>query len=262
MEKGKFRGSPWLQGLTLAIPIILGYIPLGFAYGVLARNAGLSLTETVAMSVFLYAGSAQYIAVGMIATGIPPATIISTVFLVNLRHVLFSASLASHLRRWRPWLLGVIAGQITDETYAMALSYYANHQANSRLHFALNMGAHLSWILSSLAGGLVGGFWGDLSRYGFDFALAAMFIALLVMQIRPPSPKEAGGEAQVSTKGNREERLRILVAVVAFLVSLGTALVIKGNWNVLGGTMVAASLGVVAERWLAPKEGQEKCQEK
>ncbi|MBC7341367.1 MAG: AzlC family ABC transporter permease [Clostridia bacterium] len=259
MWAGTFRSNPWFEGLALAVPVALGYMPLGFAYGVLARNAGLNLTETVAMSIFVYAGSAQYIAVGMIAAGIPPSSIISTVFLVNLRHVLFSASLAPYLRRCPSWFLGVIAGQITDETYAVAFNYYANHQASPKLHLALNIGAHLSWVLSSLVGGLVGSFWSDPSRYGFDFALASMFIALLLMQIRPPSSEKTKVEASPSRNKSLQLHLRVVVAVVAFLVSLGIAVAVGGNWNILGGTVVAATLGVILQRWFT-KGGHKECQ--
>lgn len=251
MRVGRLGGSPWLQGLALAMPIALGYLPLGFAYGILARSAGLSLVETVAMSLFVYAGSAQYIAVGMIAAGIPPSSIISTVFLVNLRHVLFSASLAPYLRRCPPWFLAVIAGQITDETYAVAFNYYANHQTSPKLHLSLNVAAHLSWVLSSLFGGMAGSLCRDSSRYGLDFALVAMFIALLLMQIRPSSPETTKVETNPGRKKGVQLYLRIAVAVIAFLVSLGIAVTIGGNWNILGGTVVAATLGVIFQRWFS-----------
>ena len=81
------------RGMTKALPIALGYIPIGFAYGVLAQQAGLSTINTLLMSVIVYAGSSQLIAVGLFAATVPGLTIILTTFVVNLRHMLFSAAL-------------------------------------------------------------------------------------------------------------------------------------------------------------------------
>ena len=75
----------WLRGASRALPITLGYVPIGFAYGVLAEKAGLSAFNTLTMSIFVYAGSAQLIAVGLFDTNAAPLSIILTTFIVNLR---------------------------------------------------------------------------------------------------------------------------------------------------------------------------------
>ncbi|MDN5344473.1 MAG: hypothetical protein PWQ18_584 [Clostridia bacterium] len=137
------------QGVRAALPIVLGYLPLGFAYGVLAREAGFTLGETVLMSVLLYAGSGQFIAVSMFGSGVTAAAIIFTVFLVNLRHLLFSASFVPYLRRFRPGLLALLAAEITDETFAVAINHYADHDASLPYHFGLNLKPHSSWVLAS-----------------------------------------------------------------------------------------------------------------
>ncbi len=95
-ENNKVKSSrpqrPWLQGMVQAVPIVLGYIPVGFAYGVLAQKAGLSAFNTLLMSIIVYAGSAQLIAVGLVSSGLAPLSIIITTFIVNLRHMLMSAA--------------------------------------------------------------------------------------------------------------------------------------------------------------------------
>ncbi len=95
-------GRPaWVRGVARAMPIVMGYIPIGFAYGVLAQQAGLSLFNTLAMSALVYAGSAQLIAAGLFAAAAPALSIVATTFVVNLRHMLFSAALSPYLRGWR-----------------------------------------------------------------------------------------------------------------------------------------------------------------
>lgn len=221
----------FLQGMQAALPIVIGYLPLGFAYGVLARDAGLNLFETVLMSVLVYAGSGQFIAVSLLSSGVAAVAIIMTVFLVNLRHLLFSASFVPHLRRFSPAYLSLLAAQITDETFAVAINHYSNHQAQLPYHFGLNLTAHAAWITASLLGGLTGNLIGDPSRYGFNFALPAMFIILLVMQIK--------------------NKKTILVAVLAAAFSVTIAAIWPGNWNIIVATVIAATLGVILEPWIS-----------
>ena len=93
--------TSWLQGMVKALPIVFGYIPIGFAYGVLAQQAGLSTLNILLMSIIVYAGSSQFIAVGLFAAAVPGLTIILTTFVVNLRHMLFSAALSPYLKGWK-----------------------------------------------------------------------------------------------------------------------------------------------------------------
>jgi 4-azaleucine resistance transporter AzlC len=99
----------WADIISSAMPVVLGYLPIGFAYGVLAINAGLSTFQIVLMSIIVYAGSAQLIAVSLFAQSIQPLSIIATTFIVNLRHMLMSAALAPSLRDWKSYQVGVFS---------------------------------------------------------------------------------------------------------------------------------------------------------
>lgn len=238
-------------GMRRAVPIVLGYLPVGFAFGVLADKTGLSAIETVFMSLAVFAGSAQLIAVGMLAAAasISAATfsIILTTFVVNLRHLLMSASLAPYMRKWSKKMQALFAFQMTDETFAMhavhfqaqvaamtagdngcdaerraALREYAPDKAETT---GLNMTAQLGWVAGSALGALFGGLIGDVKPLGLDYALPAMFIALLVAQVRG--------------------RLHVIVAVAAGAVSVGLSLAGVGQWNVIIATVLAATLGTL-----------------
>jgi len=218
------------RGLKSAFPIVLGYLPLGFVYGVLAREAGLDLFTTVLMSVFVYAGSAQFIAISLLASGAAALSIIFTTFLVNLRHLLMSASLVPYLRRYHPSFLALLSAEITDETFAMAMAHYADHEPSLFYHFTLHLTSHLSWVLASFLGGLTGNLLGDPSRLGFNFALPAMFIILLILQLK--------------------NRKTLLVAGIAGALSVGIALLWPGNWNIILAACLAATIGVAVEPWI------------
>lgn len=220
----------WFNGVKQALPIVLGYIPVGFAYGVLAQKGGLSLFNTVAMSIIVFAGSAQLIGTGLFAAGASMPAIILTTFIVNLRHLLMSAALAPKLQQWKKWQLALFGYELTDETFALHSMRMAKAQPPIAESFGVNVTAQTSWVLGSLLGYLVGGQIADVRPVGLDYALPAMFIALLVPQIMKIP--------------------YLLMAVVAGLLS--TILFLSGfsQSHVIVATVVASTLGVVVEQWM------------
>jgi len=226
-------------GARAAVPVVLGYLSIGLAAGVVERAAGLSVLEVLLLATVLYAGSAQFVAASMIATASPTSAIVVAVFFVNLRHLLLSAALAPSLARLPTWANALIGAQLTDETFVVAWSRVANGgQLTGAWMAGLNLSAWSAWGIANVAGALLGGALGDTRALGFDFALAAMFAALAVLQL--------------SASGDAAERRRvraIAVAVVAAVLAVTAALALPGNWNVIFATITAATLGLVLERW-------------
>jgi 4-azaleucine resistance transporter AzlC len=219
-----------LAGVSRALPIVLGYVPIGLAYGVLAQKAGLSALNTLLMSLIVYAGSAQLIAVGLFARGAPPLSIVLTTFVVNLRHLLFSAAVAPFLKRWRKIDLAVFAYELTDETFAVHSAQFASEGVPGRAEVLVtNVTAQVSWVFGTALGILVGRVIADVKPLGLDYALPAMFIALLVLQIK--------------------KRVQIAVALLAGAVSVGLLLAGLDQWNVIVATVIVATVGVVLEQW-------------
>ena len=149
--------SQFKEGAKAALPIVFGYLPVGIAFGVLARKAGLSPIEAGSMSLFVYAGASQFIAVEMISKGVPWGTIVLTTFFINLRHLLMGASVAPHLRgqpgRWK----ALLAFGLTDESYALAISRYLAGDGSREFFLGANFGLYAGWNLSTLAGAVLGG---------------------------------------------------------------------------------------------------------
>jgi 4-azaleucine resistance transporter AzlC len=175
--------SFFLAGIRAELPIVLGVLPFGLIYGVLAVSAGMSPALSVASSVIVFAGSAQFIGAQLIDAGAPALVIWATTFIVNLRHVLYSAALApyaAHLpRRWQ-LLLGYL---LTDEAYVVTAVHYESEQGSSlenRHWFWLGAGLTLwvSWQLSTIMGVLFGTQVPE--RWSLDFTLALTFIGMVV----------------------------------------------------------------------------------
>ena len=223
----------YLAGVRDAGPVILGYTAIGLAFGVVARTAGITVCEVALMSLVLYAGSAQFVLVGLIAAGMPASAIVATIFLVNVRHVLYSAAVSPYLQHLKPWQNAFIGAELTDETFAVASARLGRGPAPERAgwFFGLNNASHLTWLVCTTAGAIAGSAITDIRALGFDFALGAMFAALLVLQI-----------------AGRQTRLPAVVAASAgALVALTGALVGPGSWAIIAATIIAATLGMVVE---------------
>jgi len=214
----------FIFGLKRALPITMGYIPVGFALGVMAADAGLNPLQMALMSLFVYAGSAQFIAVELLSRGVGPFPIIITTFLVNLRHFLFSASLSPHFRKIKQSLIPFISFFITDESFAVSITDAEERPLSHNYYLGLYLTAYLSWVLSTIIGATLGNLIPDTKALGFDFALPGMFLALLCMQLK-------------NTK-------LVMIALISGLLSIFFTYAIPGNWNVILATVIAAMIGV------------------
>jgi 4-azaleucine resistance transporter AzlC len=217
-----------LQGLSAAWPICLGYIPIGLAFGVLAQKAGLYPIEILLMSILVFAGSSQFIAVSMLSAGAGAVSIIITTFAVNLRHLLMSSSLAVFLGDATRRKLTLFAYGVTDESFAV------NHTRFSRKIWSLdqalvvNHTANIAWIVSSIIGGYSGRFI-HKGAFGIDYALTAMFICLLIFQFKA--------------------RLYVITAVIAGAVAVILSLILPGSSYIVLASIFAATLVLGMKKW-------------
>jgi 4-azaleucine resistance transporter AzlC len=227
-----FSGSV-LRGAAQALPIVLGYLPVGFAYGVLAANAGLSTWNALLMSSIVYAGSAQLIAIGLFAAQASAPSILAMTFIVNLRHLLMSAALAPYLGTWSRRMLLAFGCELTDETFGLHASRLSDpgldYAEDRTAIFVSNMTAHLAWICGGGLGLAASALIVDVRPIGLDYALPAMFLALLVAQCK--SWRHA------------------LVAVVCAALSLGLYASGVRQWCALLAAAAGACVGVGAELW-------------
>lgn len=182
-EKSDIKYKNFLEGIRLFLPIGAGYLPLGFACGIVCAEAGMSVMQIFIMSLLVYAGAGQYIAGGMIAAGASPLSIIITTFIVNSRHILYTSVLYPYISKWSFLKQSLFATQITDEVFAMHSSYMNKNNANTVTAFTLNIFSHSSWIISNTIGGISASLIPDSSKFGLDFTLYALFIALILPRL-------------------------------------------------------------------------------
>lgn len=225
----KSRLSSFGRGARLAIPITLGYVPVGFTFGVLAEKAGFSALEAGLTGLLVFAGSGQLIAINLILLGLSPLTIISTTFIVNARHMLMSAAMVPYLGRWSKLKQFLYAAQMTDETFALNIGRFGEQvtaggpgsQVDEAEAFGINLTSHFAWVLGGVLGALFGSLISDLKPYGLDFALAGMFIALLLPHLKIPR--------------------HLATTLVAGGLSIVLSLAGVAQWNVIIATVCAAT---------------------
>jgi 4-azaleucine resistance transporter AzlC len=173
--------SQFISGVRDELPILLGGWPFGMIYGVLALNAGLTPFEAQAMSAVVFAGSAQFIAVQLVHAGTPALVVVLTGFVVNLRHALYSASVAPFVRHLSPAWKGLLAYLLTDEAYAVTITHYRAEGELTHKHWYF-LGAGLAlwteWQISTALGIFLGA--QVPASWGLEFTLALTFIALVV----------------------------------------------------------------------------------
>lgn len=228
------REDSFLQGVKDCIPTLLGYLSIGFAAGVVGNTSGLSIIEITLMSLLIYAGSAQFIVSGMIASHGSPASIILTVFIVNLRHLLLSAALSPYFSRLSPVKTLLIGSLLTDETFGVAINKTTDKDyISEKWMHGLNITAYLNWIAATIAGAFLGQWITNPEKFGLDFALPAMFIGLLVIQL--------------VSRGKIAKDL--VVAISAVVLVLGTSFFLSGSMAIIVAIVIAATLGMVVEKW-------------
>ncbi len=216
------RAGEFWAGVRDEAPILLGVAPFGMVFGALALNAGLSTAAAQAMSSIVFAGSAQFIAAQLIGAGASAVVIVMVVAVVNLRHALYSASIAPHIRSLgRPWRL-LLSYLLTDEAYAVAITGYSRKGEGPLRHWYF-LGAGLAlwscWQVSTAVGIFLG------ARIPQDWPLAFMLPLTFVALVVPALADRAGAAA----------------AVVAALVGLAAA-----GLPYKTGLLVAALAGIAA----------------
>lgn len=219
------RRARFVRGLKLGIPIFLGYVPVGAAFGIVARDVGLTAAQAVVCSATALAGAGQFIALALMKSGAAAAAVLIATTVVNLRYVLFGAALSPYVSRVSLPGQAFLAFTLTDETFAVNVDDARRGTADAHSMAGVGAVAWSGWVLGTAAGAFAAGLIGNPSAWGVQFAMPAMFTALLVAQA--------------------EDSRHVAVGVVAALLALVLMLVLPGRWYVVAAPVLAAGLGAL-----------------
>jgi len=216
--------SEFLAGMRDTFPMVVGGAPFGIIFGALAVHAGLSPLGALSMSLLVFAGSAQFIAVGLIAQNVSPLFIVVTTFVVNVRHALYSATLAPYLRHVKARWLPLMGFTLTDETFVTVFKRFEEHGATPHsqwYYFGSSAFLYTEWQLSTLAGIVAGRSIPNPQSWGLDYAATVTFTGMIVSMLRNRSTGlaviAAGVVALIANP--LPNRLGLMLAAVAGLVA-------------------------------------------
>ena len=179
--------SEFISGIRDTFPLIVGAIPFGIIFGTLAESGGLSLFGALAFSAIVFAGSAQFIALGMVSSGVSWYVIVLTTFVVNLRHLLYSTTMQRYVRHLsQSWRIPMAFG-LTDETFAVAVRHFTKPHPITHKHWYFigsSLSMYLNWQLCTVIGLFFGKMFPEIEEWGLDFTMSATFIGIVVPYLK------------------------------------------------------------------------------
>ncbi len=209
----------------LTVPVLMGYLAIGIAFGLMLQSAGWGVGWAALMSLTIYAGSGQYLGVSLLAAGAPLAQVAFLTLMVNFRHLVYGLSMLEKFRGMG-WRKLYMIFSLTDETYALLSSAKAPEEVDEhRFFFAVALLDQSYWVLGSVIGSLLGSALG-FDTTGVDFAMTALFLVIAVGQWRAGGshvPALLGGAATLASLlivGAEDMLLPALGIIVAVLVLL------------------------------------------
>lgn len=227
--------ASFLQGVKDCIPTLLGYISIGLAFGIVGAASGLKLFEIALLTILVYAGSAQFIFCALLISGTPATAIIFTLFIVNLRHFLMSLTLAPNFTSYSLKRNIGFGTLLTDETFGVAITkIMQSTKISGKWMDGLNITAYLAWIASCITGAFLGQWVANPEKYGLDFALTAMFVVLLVLQL--------------ASVGKPKLAKNLLLIGLIVLCMYIFSYFMPSHLAVLLSTIIVATVGVVIDR--------------
>ena len=214
------RRSEFWAGLKATLPLVVGAIPFGIIFGAVAVNSGISAWATAGLSAFVFAGSSQFVATGLVASGAGLAIIVLTTFVVNLRHGLYSVTLAPFMKHLpQRWLL-LLGFTLTDETFLVVVDRYNQRDPSPYKHW-YHLGSavimYSNWQLCTWIGIVAGQALPNPAGWGLDFALVVTFIGMLVpgLRSRPAVACALAAGAAAIVCASLPNKLGLIVATLA-----------------------------------------------
>ncbi|MDO5147294.1 MAG: AzlC family ABC transporter permease [Eubacteriales bacterium] len=218
------RAAQYKNGVIAAIPVILGFVPVGIAYAIMARQAGFSVAQTCLMSLMVFAGASQMMAVGLYMQGASVITMILATFILNLRHLIMSTCVVNRMRNESTRVKLLAAFGVTDESFAI-FTTIEEKKASGWFFLGLITVTYTSWNVGTIIGAVASEFLPAIITASLGIALYAMFIGILMPNL---------------TNNWRLGLLVLLTAICNTILSQFMA----SSWALIISTLICAFAGV------------------
>lgn len=213
------------EAIKFSSPIMLGYIPVAMAFGLLCKGQDISMLDSTLFSFIFYSGAAQFMAVELLGAGVGMFSIVFSVFLLNLRLFIMSTSLGIHTEKINPKALPAIGFMLTDESFSVMS--FNRDKLDTKFALAVEFGPFLAWGLFTPIGYLIGQLMPKSVQTSLEVGLTAMFIALVV-----PSIKKSSNGLVVS-----------LIGVLTYTI-ISYLKFIPDGWDIILSILVSSFIGL------------------
>lgn len=217
------KTSEYLQGIKAGVPIILGIIPVGVAFAIMARQSGFSILETIMMSATVFAGASQMVSVNMYSQGADLLAIILATFVINLRHLIMSTCIMHKMKSDNVLMKALVSFGITDESFAI-FTNLESEEATIGFFMGLISVTYSTWVLSTVLGAISVKLLPAIIANSLGISLYAMFIALLIPNVK-------------------SDFKLLYLMIFTGLLNLILVNIIGGSWAMILSTLIAASVG-------------------
>ncbi|AAV46792.1 4-azaleucine resistance transporter AzlC [Haloarcula quadrata] len=225
MDTASFR-----RGVRDVAPLLLGIIPFGLVAGIATVNAGLGLPAAVGLSVVVFAGASQLAALELLGQNAPLTVVVATAVVINLRLLMYSASIAPYFRNFTGRWKAMLAYVLTDQAYALSVASYRSDSETDRKWYYLGVAVTLwaVWQVTTIAGALLGT--GVPDAWGLEFAIPLVFLAILV-----PAIEDAATAVAAAVGG--------AIAVVGAGLPLNLGLLVAAGVGITAGVLTESATG-------------------
>ena len=217
------KTSDYIQGVKAGVPIILGIIPVGVAFAIMARQSGFSILETIMMSATVFAGASQMVSVNMYSQGADLLAIILATFVINLRHLIMSTCIMHKMKSDNVLMKALVSFGITDESFAI-FTNLESEEATIGFFMGLISVTYSTWVLSTVLGAISVKLLPAIIANSLGISLYAMFIALLIPNVK-------------------SDFKLLYLMIFTGLLNLILVNIIGGSWAMILSTLIAASVG-------------------
>ncbi|HHX69762.1 MAG: AzlC family ABC transporter permease [Miniphocaeibacter sp.] len=217
------------KGIAISLPVGIGYISIAIAFGLLARNSGLTLLDTFLFSAMVFAGASQFMAIELIVAGVPTLGIAISVFLLNLRLLVMATSLGVKMEKVNKKSIPLVGFLLTDESFSV-LSFTRETISTAYAIF-VELIPYLFWVGFTVIGYLVGDILPEKLKMSLEIGLTAMFIALLI-----PSLKK-------NLKGIVVSLIAALIYIAIFYLNI-----LPTGWDIVVGILLSTLIGYILIR--------------
>lgn len=227
----------WLEVLRVSLPLCLSYIPIGLACGILLNKAGFNAIMTLLVSLLVFSGGGQFLIASMLVSNASIQSIVLMLFFLELRYALLGSSLSQYLRGSSKGFLIAFASHMNDENYAVNyLKFATDKQWSGKDGLMVEHYSLASWSISNLVGALIGSVIA-INLEIVDFALTAMFLYMIAMQLK--------------------NWMTVLISVIAGIFAVIFMLIFKSTMGLIVATLAASLVGFALEDYLV-KHGKAK----